>query len=75
MKADSFFGAMRFISSRTNANDFMEWFFPNKPFDDYHMNKWVQFRDNPIAFWCHSDAGIRTEFEKVVNTIAKEGKK
>ena len=36
-----FFEAMRYVRSRTNANEFMEWFFPNKPFDDYHMNKWV----------------------------------
>lgn len=75
MKANSFFGAMRFISSRTNANEFMEWFFPNKPFDDYHMRKWEIFRDNPISFWCHSDAAIRAEFERVVETLAKEGKK
>ena len=75
MDAKSFFGAMRFVRSRTNANEFMAWFFPNSPFDEYHMNKWLQFRDDPLGFWCHSDSKIRGEFEKTLETLAKEDKK
>ena len=74
MNAKKFFEAMRFVRSRTNAPDFMAWFFPNAPFDDYHMRKWEMFRDDPIGFWCHSDSTIQGTLQRSMEALIREGK-
>lgn len=69
-----FFEAMRYVRSRTNAVEFMDWFFPNKPFDDYHSNMWELFRDDPIGFWCRVDRTNQMKFESALETLVAEGK-
>ena len=75
MTPQEFFGSLRYLRSRTNATDFMAWLFPNKPFDDYHMNKWVMFRDDIHGFWCHSDTDIQSKIEGALKALVLEGKK
>ena len=69
-----FFEAMRYVRSRTNAAEFMDWFFPGKPFDQYHSDMWVIFRDDPLGFWCRIDSEKQREFERVLEVLVAEGK-
>jgi len=62
------FAGLRNIRSRINANEFMDYFCPDKPFDSYHSNRWELFRDDPVGFWCNSD----TEQQKLLENLVIE---
>ena len=63
------FEGLRYIRNRINANDFMELFFPDEPFDDYHVKKWEMFRDDPCGFWCYCDFDNRKILEELVSDM------
>ncbi len=63
------FEGLRYIRSRINANEFMELFFPESPFDDYHAEKWAMFRDDPCGFWCNSDFDRQKILEGLVSDM------
>jgi hypothetical protein len=53
--------SFRDVWSRTNYPDFMGYFFSEIPTDspqyddEYHLNRWIQFRDTPLKFFCDVD--------------------
>lgn len=57
--------AFRNVWSRINYDNFMEYFFSDIPTDDlryeddYHLNKWSQFSDTPLKFFCEIDTEKR----------------
>ncbi len=70
------FIALRWIRNRVNYNEFMRIMFPDTPkdrfMDDYHLNKWMIFRDDLLAFWCESDLQRREMLERMI-IFAVEG--
>lgn len=66
------FNALRYIRSRINANDFMELFFPEEEFDDYHVKKWEMFRDDICGFWCYSDYDRQATIHRLVEESVRD---
>tara|TARA_B100000745_G_C20112631_1_gene380811 strand:+ start:364 stop:630 length:267 start_codon:yes stop_codon:yes gene_type:complete len=58
--------------SRTNYPDFMALFFPDVEIDsvrytdEYHMNRWEQFRDSPMIFFSHVDGEMRRKVCRLI---------
>ena len=73
---EEMFIALRWIRNRVNYNEIMRIMFPETPkdrfTDDYHMNKWLLFRDDPLGFWCGSDLDRREMLEQMI-MFAVEG--